>query len=127
MVIICFIRFILGSADGSERRSEGEGLFVTLSLYGIATTNLEGRAADKAGTALHGEWHGDCIDEFAASIVDVDSFVLDNVDTYKQDGRLLSRLFSGNGRHLTHTATDREDGAALNDKRGKVAVETFFG
>ena len=116
----------MGLPHDREVFAEGEGLLVSFCLHGVGAASLESRTADEAGAAPQGEGDGDGVDELAIGLVDIDRFILHNIDADEQDSGLYSRLVGGNGGHLAHAAANRKDFAPFDDQCRKVAVETFL-
>ena len=54
--------------------------FVSLCLHGVGTANLEGGVANNAGTTVHGEGNGNGVEQLAATISDINRFVLDDIE-----------------------------------------------
>ncbi len=63
------------------------------------------------------EGDGDGVKALALGIANRDGLVFCDVKTNEQYGRLLGCGIGGHRGHLTHAATHREDGAALNHDR----------
>ena len=74
---------------GCKRLVKREGLLVAFCLHRISVAQFEGRTGNKAGAATQRERDGDGVKALALGIANRDGFVLRDVKTNEQYGRLL--------------------------------------